>query len=121
MNQPDALLYEWQGPKAALHILSSAKEEHAFMVGRNRKFLGLVTIKHLRYVIQSNSTFLKEAFELDPPITNPDAVLEDLFPLAAEAYYPIAVVDENGRFMGEIQVSSIFENMIQDKGTEIDG
>ena len=120
MNQPDALLYEWQGPKAALHVLNTAKDDHAFMVGRNRQFLGLVTMKRLRDIIQRHGASLKEAFESDPPTTNPETILEDLFPLAAEADYPIAVVDDQGRFMGEIQIGSIFENMIQDKEAEID-
>ena len=118
MEEPDALLYEWQGIKAALHILRTAKDDHAFMVGRNRRFLGLVTIKRLRELIQRNETSLKEALETDPPRTNPEAVLEDLFPIASEADYPIAVVNEDGRFMGAIEISSIFENMIQNNGAE---
>ena len=120
MDEPDALLYEWQGIKAALHVMSSAKEDYAFMVGRNRQFLGLVTLKRLKSLLQTHSASVKDALEPDPPITNPDAVLEDLFPIAAEADYPIAVVDDNGRFMGEIQIGSIFENMIQDKGDGTD-
>ena len=120
MDEPDALLYEWQGIKAALHVMSSAKEDYAFMVGRNRQFLGLVTLKRLKSLLQTDSASVKDALEPDSPITNPDAVLEDLFPIAAEADYPIAVVDDNGRFMGEIQISSIFENMIQDKGDGTD-
>jgi len=63
---------------------------------------------------------LKEALEPDPATTSPEEVLEDLFPIAAEADYPIAVVNEQGRFLGEVQISSIFENMIQDKGNGID-
>ncbi|MBW1803716.1 MAG: hypothetical protein JRJ85_23660, partial [Deltaproteobacteria bacterium] len=118
MEEPDALLYEWQGIKAALHILRTAKDDHAFMVGRNRRFLGLVTMKRLRDLIQRNETSLKEALEPDPPRTNPEAVLEDLFPIASEADYPIAVVNEDGRFMGAIEISSIFENMIQNNGAE---
>ena len=120
MDEPDALLYEWQGIKAALHVMSSAKEDYAFMVGRNRQFLGLVTLKRLKSLLQTDSASVKDALEPDPPITNPDAVLEDLFPLAAEADYPIAVVGDDGRFKGEIQISSIFENMIQDKGDGTD-
>jgi len=116
MEQPEALLYEWQGPKAALHTLKDIKEDYAFMVSRNRRqLLGLVTLKRLKAIIQNNGSFPEEAFEPDLPTTGPDAILEDLFPIAAEADYPIAVVDEDGKFMGEIQISSIFENMIQDK------
>ena len=91
------------------------------MVSRNRRLLlGLVTLKRLKAVIQNNGSFPEDAFEPDPPTTNPDAILEDLFPTAAEADYPIAVVDEDGRFMGEIQISSIFENMIQNKEADAD-
>jgi glycine betaine/proline transport system ATP-binding protein len=115
MEQPEALLYEWQGPKAALHTLRSLKEDHAFMVGRDKKLLGLVTMKRLKGLIQENGSYLKDAMETDIATTGPDVVLEELFPLAAEADYPIAVIDEVGKFIGEIQISSIFENMIQEK------
>jgi glycine betaine/proline transport system ATP-binding protein len=115
MEQPEALLYEWQGPKAALHTLRSLKEDHAFMVSREKKLLGLVTMKRLKNLIQENGSYLKDAMETDIATTDPDVVLEALFPMAAEADYPIAVVDEVGKFIGEIQISSIFENMIQEK------
>jgi glycine betaine/proline transport system ATP-binding protein len=121
MNEPDALLYEWQGLKAAIHVLSSAKEDYAFMVGRNRQFLGLLTLKRLKNIIQNQGTSIREALEPDPATTDPEVVLEDLFPIAAEADYPIAVVNDQGRFLGEVQISSIFENMIQDKGDKTDG
>jgi len=120
MNEPDALVYEWQGLKAALHILSDAKEDYAFMVGKNRQFLGLLTLKRLKGLIQMSGVSLKEALEPDPATTSPEEVLEDIFPIAAEADYPIAVVNEQGRFLGEVQISSIFENMVQDKGDGID-
>jgi glycine betaine/proline transport system ATP-binding protein len=115
MEQPEALLYEWQGPKAALHTLRSLKEDHAFMVSREKKLLGLVTMKRLKNLIQENGSYLKDAMETDIATTDPDVVLEELFPMAAEADYPIAVIDEVGKFIGEIQISSIFENMIQEK------
>jgi glycine betaine/proline transport system ATP-binding protein len=121
MDQPEALLYEWQGPKAALHTLGSLKEDHAFMVSRDRKLLGLVTMKRLKRLIQDNGLYLKEVLETDIATTGPDVLLEELFPIAASADYPIAVVDAVGKFIGEIRISSIFENMIQDKGTSSDG
>ena len=85
------------------------------MVGRDRKLLGLVTMKRLKGLIQENGSYLKDSMETDIATTGPDVVLEELFPLAAEADYPIAVIDEVGKFIGEIQISSIFENMIQEK------
>jgi glycine betaine/proline transport system ATP-binding protein len=121
MEQPDALLYEWQGPKAALHTLRSLKEDHAFMVTREKRLLGLVTIKRLKTLIQDDGSYLKDALETDIATTDPDVVLEELFPMAAAADYPIAVIDEAGKFIGEIQISSIFENMIQEKVEDANG
>jgi glycine betaine/proline transport system ATP-binding protein len=121
MEQPDALLYEWQGPKAALLTLRSLKEDHAFMVSRDKKLLGLVTMKKLKNLIQDNGLNLKDALEPDIATTDPDVVLEALFPMAAAADYPIAVVNETGKFIGEIQISSIFENMIQEKVEDANG
>lgn len=117
MDQPDALLYEWQGLKAALHILKTAKEEHVFMLDKHRRLMGIVTTKRLKNIIDNKSATLKDALVgEDLKTVTPETILEDLFPLAAEAEYPIAVVDDDGRFVGEIQISSIFENMIQEKG-----
>lgn len=115
MDEPAVLLYEWQGPKAALHLMSSSKEDYGFMVGKNRRFLGLITLKQLKSRINDKTLSLKDILVTDVATTSPDTVLEELFPLAAEADYPIAVVDESNRFAGEIQISAIFENMIQDK------
>ena len=116
MDQPEAVLYEWQGPKAALRTLRDIKEDYAFMVSRShRRLIGLITLKRLKAVIQNNGSFPGDAFEPESPTTAPEAILEDLFPIAAEADYPIAVVDEDGRFMGEVQISSIFESMTQNK------
>ncbi|MBN2282740.1 MAG: glycine betaine/L-proline ABC transporter ATP-binding protein [Deltaproteobacteria bacterium] len=115
MDQPDELIYEWQGIKTALHVLKTAKEEHLFMVGRENRLIGIVTTKKMKDIINQPGATLKDA--LDPRImtTGPDTILEDLFPQAAEAEFPIAVIDEKGKFLGEIEISSIFENMIQVK------
>jgi len=121
MEQPEALLYEWQGPKAALHTLRSLKEDYAFMVTREKRLLGLVTIKRLKTLIQDDGSYLKDALETDIATTDPDVVLEELFPMAAAADYPIAVINETGKFIGEIQISSIFENMIQEKVEDANG
>lgn len=117
MNQPDALLYGWQGLKAALHVLKTAKDDHLFMLGRHHKLMGIVTTKRLKNIIHNREATLQDAIvEEDLKAVKPDTVLEDLFPLAADAEYPIAVVNDEGQFLGEIQISSIFENMIQNKG-----
>ena len=115
MEQPRVLLYEWQGPKVALHILKTTELDEAFLVTRTGKLMGLVTTENLLDLVRQNGTSLKEAIEADLPTSTPEMVLEDLIPLAVSSNYPIPVLDEKGRFLGEIHTSSILINMIQEE------
>jgi len=115
MEQPNVLLYSWQGPKAALHILKTSNLDNAFVVTRAGRLSGLVTAERLVALIKRKGTSLKEALEPDQLTCTADEVVEELFPLAASTRYPIAVVDDKGKFMGEIYISTILSCMIQEK------
>ncbi|MBN1857129.1 MAG: glycine betaine/L-proline ABC transporter ATP-binding protein [Dehalococcoidia bacterium] len=118
MEQPSVLLYSWQGPKAALQILRDANVDSAFVVTRNARFLGLVTVDRVVSLIRKRGTYLRDALEPDLQTCGPDTVIEDLVPLVASTRYPVAVVDEDGRFVGEVYVSTIIANMIQEQVPE---
>ena len=120
MEQPNVLLYEWQGPKAASHILRSTNMDNAFLVNRAGELLGLVTLERLAELIQKEASSLTEALEPDPPTCTLDTVVEDLLPLAASTGYPIPVVDNKGKFMGELYTGTILMSMIQEKEIEAD-
>jgi len=113
MEQPNVLLYEWQGPKAALHILATTGLQNVFLVGHRGKLLGLVTLERLRELIKKKGNSLRDALEPDLLTCTRDTIVEDLFPLAASTSYPIPVVDEKGEFAGEIHISTILSSMIQ--------
>ncbi|MFC1961699.1 glycine betaine/L-proline ABC transporter ATP-binding protein [Chloroflexota bacterium] len=113
VEHPKALVYEWQGPKAAMHLLRSNQLEEAFIVSRNGKLMGLVTISRLIDLFRQKETSLQTALEPDFHTTVEDTVMEDLFPLAASTIYPIAVVDDKGKFLGQISTATIMVSMIR--------
>jgi len=115
MEQPNVLLYEWQGPRAAMHILRTSKLDNTFLVSRTGKLLGLVTIERLIELFRRKGDSLTEALEPDISTCTSDTVVEDLLPLAASTEYPIPVVDEQGKFVGEINTGTILVSMIQEK------
>ncbi len=115
MEQPNVLLYEWQGPRAAMHILRTSKLDNAFLVSRAGKLKGLVTIERLVELFRRKGDSLTEALEPDISTCTSDMVVEDLLPLAASTEYPIPVVDEKGKFVGEINIGTILVSMIQEK------
>ena len=118
MEQPNVLLYEWQGPKAAMHTFRATKMNSIFLVSHTGVLLGLITLERLVKLIRNKGNSLKEALEPDLPICTADTVIEELFPLTVSTMHPIPVVDEAGRFMGEIYNSTIIISMIQEKETE---
>jgi len=113
MTEPGNLVYEWQGPKAALHGLAAAKSDYAFVVNRNRNYVGLITTKGLSNLIKKESKAIKDALETDVQPCTPDTLLEDLFGLAVATQYPIPVVDDSGKLVGEIDNDVILSSMVR--------
>jgi glycine betaine/proline transport system ATP-binding protein len=118
MTEAGTIIYDWQGPKAALHLLKNAKSDHGFLVSKGRKYLGLVTETGLAKLVKGSVKSTREALEPDIATCTPDMLLEDLFCLAVATRYPIPVVDENGKLVGEIDNETILSSMVQYKETE---
>jgi len=121
MEHPKALVYEWQGPKAAMHVLRTSYRDEAFVISRNGKLIGMITVNRLVEVFRNKGNSIKDALEPDFHTVSADTVIEDLFPLAASTIYPIAVVDEKEKFLGEISVTTILLSMIQGTGFGAEG
>ena len=117
MDRPAAIIYEWQGPKAAMHLMRTNNLDEAFMTSRGGKLIGLVTLSRLVELFRSKGQSLKEAIEPDALTCRPDTVMEDIFPLAASTIYPIAVVNDDGKLLGEISTSTLMFSLIQEMAT----
>jgi len=116
-EQPAALLYEWQTPGAAMHSLTSNQQDSAFLIDRTGKYLGLVSLERLIEFYNLRGRTLRDAVEHDVPTVTPSTILEDLLPLAAQGRSPIPVVDDIGRFVGEVKHSVLMKRIVQDKGS----
>jgi glycine betaine/proline transport system ATP-binding protein len=88
-----------------------------FLVSHTGCLLGLITLERLVKLIRTKGNSLKDALEPDLHTCSSETVIEELLPLAVSTMHPIPVVDEAGRFMGEIYNSSIMISMIQEKET----
>lgn len=114
MEEPDLLLYEWQGPKVAKTLLDRSRQEHAFVLSKERRLVGLVNDEILESLEQRGATHLGEALITDVAKCTSETLVEELFPLATSSKYPIAVLDPRGRFLGDIRNRTIINSMIQE-------
>jgi glycine betaine/proline transport system ATP-binding protein len=115
MEEPKVILYEWQSPKVAMHLLRTKRIDEAFLVDRSGKLLGLITMDRLIELFRHEGKSISGAIEPDYLKCTGDTVVEDLFAIAASTGYPIAVVDDNDIFQGEIYSSTVLVSMIQEK------
>ncbi len=120
MEDPEVLLYAWEGPKTARKILKDTRREWAFMVNKRRKFLGVVSIDTLdKNPNASKEQFIENSNE-KIHTCSPDMALEELFPMAAETRYPIPVLDDQQKLLGIVRYRSIFDSMSTNWTTQED-
>ncbi len=111
MKNPDAIVYEWQGPRAALHMMSTNDMGNIFVVGRNRVLKGVLTDVQAALMVRQRRERL-EGIEFEEVLTTgPDSFIEDIIPMAAQTEYPIAVVNEDKRLLGEIHRGALLAGM----------
>ena len=113
MQEPDAVIHEWQGPRAALHVMKSNDMDATFLLGRGRLLKGILTEDHAARLARQRVEKL-ETITIDQVLTaGPDDYIEDIIPLAAQTEHPIAVVSEDGRLMGEIHRGALLAGMAE--------
>ncbi len=111
MQQPDAVAYQWQGPRAALHLMRTNDMDHVFLLNRERGVKGILTEDRAAALARRKVERLEEV-ELDEVMTTgPDDYIEDVIPLAAQTHFPIAVIGPNGRLVGEVHRGALLAGM----------
>ena len=102
MQEPDDVVNEWQGPRAALHAMRGGDTDVLLVLDRDRVLKGILTEDHAAKLARQGVETLRGAVLGEVETASPDAYIEELIPLAARTEHPIAVIDDDGRFLGEV-------------------
>ena len=114
MQDPEVLVNDWQGPRAALHILRTNDAHSALVIGRDRSVKGMITEDHAGRLARQKAETLRGAGLDDVMTASPDDYIEDLIPMAAQTEHPIAIVNENGRLVGEVHRGALLTGMSEE-------
>ena len=115
MQESEVVVYERQGPRAALHIMDSHSLEAVFLIGRDFTLRGILTKDRAMALIDEQRSSLEGA-QVDPATTTtPDAFLEEIIPIAAQTRHPIAVVGDTRALLGEIRRGPLLAGMVEGK------
>ena len=111
MQEAESVVYEWQGPQEAVHVMESNDADHAFVLGHNRELVGALSLHEATEALERGATTMLSAMHTDCPRVAPATLVEELAPLSAGYDGPIAVVDEQGCLQGEVHRSAVLSSM----------
>lgn len=115
MQESKVVVYERQGPRAALHVMDSHSLEALFLIGRDFTLRGVLTRERAMALVDEGRRSLV-GVEVDPATTTtPEAFIDDLIPIAAQTGHPIAVVDDTRALLGEIRRGALLAGMVEGK------
>ena len=109
MDDPEVLLYRWQGPRAAQTELEHTKREWAFMVDKKHRYLGICTRELVDGLIKKREKAIDAEDLIRPEPVSPEVLIEDLFGLVSAESYPLPVTDEGGKLLGVVRPRKILE------------
>ena len=111
MREPDTVVYERQGPRAALYTMDSHGLGAAFLIAHDFTLRGILTEEQARAAETQRMESLDGARITSALTTGPETYMEEIIPLAARSEYPIAVVGDNGSLLGEIRRGDLLAGM----------
>ena len=114
MQEPDAVVHDWQGPRAALHTMKEYDTDVLFVLGHENILKGILTEDGAARLARQKVEKLQGVELGEVMSAQPDAYIEDLIPMAAQTEHPIAVTNEKGRLLGEVHRGALLMGMAED-------
>lgn len=112
MQKPDVVIHEGQDARAALAAMQDNKAEAAYVVGDSDILKGILTQDQITRLANQRIEALEAAQTEGLATTSPATFIENIIPLAAETKHFIAVVDDEGRLLGEIHRRALLAGMV---------
>ena len=103
MREPDAVVYERHGPEAAINIMQAKSVDYAFVVGSDYRLRGRLLLGTAAGAMQRGLTTLKDENIPQVREVKIDTRIEELMTQVSYHEWPIAVVDDQRRLLGEIR------------------
>ena len=113
MQEPDVIFHEQQEAPAALDAMRRKNADAVYVVGDDRILKGILTQAQVVELANRRGQTLEGAQTDVLATTGPDTFIEEIILLAAQTERYIAVVDDEGRLLGEIQRRALLAGMVE--------
>lgn len=110
MITPSSLIKQGDGPHVALQEMRKNSISSVFVVDDNMKLIGIVSLDGAMRARNGNLPW-DSVIEKDFLQASPDTALSELMPLAAEARFPIAIIDGKDNFVGIVTKAAVLSSL----------
>ncbi|NLN08012.1 MAG: glycine betaine/L-proline ABC transporter ATP-binding protein [Methanoculleus thermophilus] len=117
MRHPEPVARCTAGPRVALHLMEEHDIGSVFVVDRDRRLKGLVTLEDTLKAVRAGKG-LEEIINTEIPTVALDTPLTDIISVIAGSPYPVAVVDDENRLRGLVFRGAILAALAR-KGEDI--
>ena len=111
MMTPSSLIRLSEGPGLAIQVMRKNALSTVYVVDERLGLAGILTIQDAIRA-QRDGLAIADVVRREVQTTTPDALVADIMPLAAEAPYPLAVVDDSGQLRGIVTKASVLSSLI---------
>ena len=110
MEEPRATATIWENPEEALAAVNDGEAEVAWVVNEEQEFVGALPTEAALDAQASETPNLDEAWgqiDWEHPVVTPNTTIDELIPMALSTNYPLPVVDEDNKLVGEIDRATL--------------
>jgi len=111
MMKPACIVRAKDSPDYAINLMRRNETSSAYVVDNKLRFVGILTID-AAVRARGEGESLSAALITDTPTTMQDVLISDILPIAAEARFPIAVVDEDNQLKGIVSRASVLSSLV---------
>lgn len=110
-NRPRILRHAGEGLRSALAHLQEEDREYGYVLDRDRRFEGVISIDSLSEAIERGDSKLKDAFLPDIESISADTLLGDAISIVRRLPCPVPVVDENNVYLGVLSKARFLKTL----------
>ncbi len=115
------ITYPREDLKAALRVMERHATSSVFVTDSERRLMGVVTVDSAIELEKKGETDLAPVIIDDVYTTSPSTPISDLLTTAIKTRFPIALIDEEGRFHGAVSRAAIITEVTKGyEGSDVD-
>lgn len=111
ISTPTCMIKMGDGANMALKSMRNNGVSSAYVVGDHLDFIGIMTLDNALQVRAGQKTFDEAIIKNIPIVRDIDCPVSDIVNIAAEAKFPLVVIDDNDNFRGIITKASVLSSL----------